>query len=462
MIRQEASPNQTFTGRMGLMEHLPRRRGRPRVSNAVRRWIVTSPDHYDWVARRPRPAASGSDATRRGSLARCSSIRALTAACTPCRADDFGDPRTGVVEQGKQQVVPFEDQLDPGCPSTATISSRVRKPSMGRSKRFVGTVNARSTSCSEAHAASRAVRRARRADRRRRGHREAAYDLAGKCLYDAVMQGQLSMALEWVELLPEAELDRRPRLRLAAAWVLSLGERHAEAERLVERILAIFEPWAEAPPVHESRLLQVHANRLSALAILRGEPALARRYQQQAPRAEQDGAVAYAARWGVFVTGLSFLWEGQLRLAEDVLRPALAATEESLGRRHPLACMFAALLSSVTYESDRLDEATALLANRLDVVERTEAPLRRPCSPTARPLASPARKAPNTAPSTSSKPSSRAAPPATCRACAWSASPSRSACTPAASARKPAAYSPSASTKSWQETRAPTARCGSG
>lgn len=364
---------------------------------------------------------------------------------------------------------------------------------MGRSKRFVGTVNARSTSCSEAHAASRAVRRARRADRRRRGHREAAYDLAGKCLYDAVMQGQLSMALEWVELLPEAELDRRPRLRLAAAWVLSLGERHAEAERLVERILAgpdvddslryecaliasgaasyadepdrfiaIFEPWAEAPPVHESRLLQVHANRLSALAILRGEPALARRYQQQAPRAEQDGAVAYAARWGVFVTGLSFLWEGQLRLAEDVLRPALAATEESLGRRHPLACMFAALLSSVTYESDRLDEATALLANRLDVVERTEAPLRRPCSPTARPLASPARKAPNTAPSTSSKPSSRSAPPATCRACAWSASPSRSACTPAASARKPAAYSPSASTKSWQETRAPTARCGSG
>ncbi|HJV25196.1 MAG TPA: LuxR C-terminal-related transcriptional regulator [Aromatoleum sp.] len=237
------------------------------------------------------------------------------------------------------------------------------------------------------------------------GHRDAAYDLAEHCLYDAVMQGQLGMVLEWVELLPEAELDRRPRLRLAAAWVLAVSERHDEAERLVEHILAapdvdallryecaliasgaayyadepdrfiaLFEPWADAPPTREPRLLQMHANRLAALAILRGDPALARRHEQQAPRAEYDGTPAYAARWGEFITALSYLWEGQLRLAADVLRPALAMTDESLGRRHPLTCMFAALLATVAYESDCVDEAAALLANRLDVLERTGTP----------------------------------------------------------------------------------------
>lgn len=237
------------------------------------------------------------------------------------------------------------------------------------------------------------------------GNREAAYDLAGQCLYEAVMQGQLGMALEWVEVLPEAELDRRPRLRLAAAWALALGERHEEAERLVERILAgpdvdtalryecaliasgaayygdqpdrfiaLFEPWAEAPPTREPRLLQMHANRLAVLAILRGDPAQARRHQQQVPRAEHDGASTYTVHWGVFITALSYLWEGQLRLADEVLRPALAAAEESLGRRHPLGCMFAALLATVAYENDRVDEAAALLANRLDVLERTGTP----------------------------------------------------------------------------------------
>lgn len=237
------------------------------------------------------------------------------------------------------------------------------------------------------------------------GHCGAAYHLVEQCLYEAVMQGQIGMALEWIELLPEAELDRRPALRLAAAWVLALSERHGDAEKLVERIrggsdvdtplryecvliasgaayyadepdrfIALFEPWAEAPPVREPRLLQMHANRLSALAILRGDPALARRYQQRIARTGHDRAAAYAERWGEFIIGLSYLWEGQLHLAGEVLRPALAFAEESFGRRHPLTCMFAALLATVAYEGDCVGEAAALLANRLDVLERTGTP----------------------------------------------------------------------------------------
>ncbi|NMF98874.1 LuxR C-terminal-related transcriptional regulator [Aromatoleum toluolicum] len=237
------------------------------------------------------------------------------------------------------------------------------------------------------------------------GNREVAFDLAEQCLYDAALQGHVGMVLDWVELLPQAELDRRPRLRLAAAWVLALSERHDAAERLVagilegadidvgqryecaligsgaayyaddpDRCIALFEPWVDAPPAREPRLLQMHANRLSVLAILRGDPALARRHQQQVPRGEYGVAYAYSARWGEFITGLSYLWEGQVRLVEEVLCPALAHADEALGRRHPLSCMLAALLAAAAYERDRVDEAAALLANRLDVLERTGTP----------------------------------------------------------------------------------------
>ncbi|WP_332673665.1 LuxR C-terminal-related transcriptional regulator [Aromatoleum sp.] len=237
------------------------------------------------------------------------------------------------------------------------------------------------------------------------GQREVAYGLAEQCLYDAAMQGHTGTVLEWAELVPEDELARRPRLRLTVAWVLALSERHGEAERLVARILedpaiddelryecaligcgaayyadepdrfvALFAPWADAPRLQEPHLLRMHANRLAALAILRGDPALARRQLQQLGRKDAGRAHAYSARWSEFITGLSYLWEGQTRLAKDVLRPELASADESLGRRHPLSCMLAALLAAACYESDRVDEAAALLANRLDVLERAGTP----------------------------------------------------------------------------------------
>ena len=237
------------------------------------------------------------------------------------------------------------------------------------------------------------------------GERATAYDLAEKGLYDAVMQGQLAAALDWLELVPAAELDRRPRLRLAAAWALAVGERHGEAELMVARILehpqadaalryecalilsgaayyadqpdrcvALFAPWGEAPPSREPRALQMHANRMAVIALLQGDPARARRYQQMVPRGDFGKGYGYTARWGDLITGLSYLWEGQVMLAEEALRAVQASADADLGRRHPLACMLAALLAAALYERDRLDEAAALLANRLDVLERSGTP----------------------------------------------------------------------------------------
>ncbi|SAK63956.1 ATP-dependent transcription regulator LuxR [Caballeronia glebae] len=237
------------------------------------------------------------------------------------------------------------------------------------------------------------------------GEREHAYELAEQSLHDAVKQGQLGTVLDWLERLPEAELEKRPRLCLAVAWALALGERHHEAQRQVERVLAspgaddalryecalilsaaewyaddpdrfltLFEPWAATPPPRDSWLAQAHANRLAARAMLLGEPAQARRLQQAVTRAQIGKGLGYVVRWGDHMVGLTWLQEGQVKLAESVLLPALASAEEDLGRRHPLTCMFAATCASIAYEDDRIDEAAALLANRLDVLERAALP----------------------------------------------------------------------------------------
>ncbi len=238
------------------------------------------------------------------------------------------------------------------------------------------------------------------------GQDEAAYDLAERCLYEGLIRrGRQTVVLDWLERMPRAELDRRPRLALATAWALATSERHAEAEGLVARILKhaggdpalqcecalirsgaagfadqldrfaeLHDPWAEAPPLTDPKLLVVHANRKAFRALFDGDPARARLCQQQAPRGGDDDVFGYVARWGEFVTGLSYVWEGQVILAEEFLRPALAATDADFGRRSPFACMLATLLAAAVWERDRPDEAAGILANRLDVVERHGVP----------------------------------------------------------------------------------------
>jgi LuxR family maltose regulon positive regulatory protein len=237
------------------------------------------------------------------------------------------------------------------------------------------------------------------------GQTALAFDLAERFLLDAVRQGELSTLEQWRALVPEEELARRPRLCLAAAWMVALGEHHRDAGALVAQLragaasedtalhyecaliesaaayyaddldhfAALFAPWsASAPPSTDPWLLQAHANRLSAIALLRGDPGGARRHQQRAPAG--GNASSYVRRWGEFIVGQSYLWEGQLQLAQATIAPALERADADLGRRHPLACMFAALLAAILFESNQAEAAQDVLANRLDVLERSGTP----------------------------------------------------------------------------------------
>jgi LuxR family maltose regulon positive regulatory protein len=238
------------------------------------------------------------------------------------------------------------------------------------------------------------------------GQADRAYELAERSLYESLMtRGHQGSVLEWLARLPPQELDRRPRLLLAAAWSLALSERHDEAGRLVARILAqpevdpslqcecaqilsgaaifaddpdrfvaLYDPWAQNPPLHDLLRLKIHANRSAFRLLLEGEPAQARLLEQQSLPGAAQPALAYVSRWGDFIVGLSHLWEGQVLLAEKQLRPALAQAEAELGRRSGFATMLGALLAAAVWERNQPAEATALLANRLDVLERSGLP----------------------------------------------------------------------------------------
>ncbi|WP_418321432.1 LuxR C-terminal-related transcriptional regulator [Piscinibacter sakaiensis] len=238
------------------------------------------------------------------------------------------------------------------------------------------------------------------------GLNDRAYELAERSLYGSLMtRGQQSSVLEWLERLPPAELDRRPRLLLAAAWSLALSERHDEAGRLVERILAqpdvdatlqcecsqilsgaavfaddpdrfamLHDRWGDTPPLRDPLLLKIHANRSAFRLLLEGEPEQARLREHRELSGASPSTLAYVSRWGDLIVGLTYLWEGQVLLAERQLRPALAQAEAELGRRSRFATMLGALLASAVWERNQPADAAALMANRLDVLERSGLP----------------------------------------------------------------------------------------
>lgn len=238
------------------------------------------------------------------------------------------------------------------------------------------------------------------------GREQQAYDLAERCLYEAMTRrGELGVVMDWLRRVPAADLDRRPRLLLAGAWALALGEQHQESRQLVERILAdpgvteelrcecamilagaagfaddpdrfaeLHDPWAHWTGWQEPRTGLLLANRNGIRALYAGDPARARLYLQRGGREVTDPGLTYLERWGDVTTGLSYLWEGQVRLAERELAPALASAEVELGRRDPLACTLAATLAAAVWEQNRAQDAASLLSNRLDVIERSGTP----------------------------------------------------------------------------------------
>ena len=236
------------------------------------------------------------------------------------------------------------------------------------------------------------------------GHAEQAHEMVDDSLYRISLRGHFGRVLEWFDRLPISEVRSRPRLRVAVAWALAMGERHAEAlvlvglmrsdpnltenarceadaiaaaaayfaDRLDESSTTIT-PWFGAPP-RSLRLRAILAGKEARLLLFRGEPELARRCLQTAPPYAEDTLYDAVRGYGDWVMGLSYLWEGRLQLAEDSLRMSVARAEQDLGRRSASAVTLAAGLAVALLARGAVQEATTVLANRLDMIERAAPP----------------------------------------------------------------------------------------
>lgn len=236
------------------------------------------------------------------------------------------------------------------------------------------------------------------------GQEQLAYEWMAHCLYDLVIAGHANGITEWVERLPPAQIEKSPSLRLAVAWTLAMGKRNEEASRLVlplledpaadarqrcesaeicasaaffaddfdgvERVIA---PWGGALAALPAMLHVAGTNQLAVVALFRGMPEKAR-YLYQGISADGSAVGEYTRGLMDWVIGTSYLWQGQVVLAEELLRASLARAEAQCGRRSPVAATLASALAAALWERDLTDEIAPLLANRLDVLERRSPP----------------------------------------------------------------------------------------
>jgi LuxR family maltose regulon positive regulatory protein len=236
------------------------------------------------------------------------------------------------------------------------------------------------------------------------GMPDEAYRVIARALHGVLLRGQVSLVKDWIDRLPRDEILQRTGLRLTVGWMLAQSDRHAEAAQLVGPILddataddgdrcesaeicataalfaddlglmsEIVSAWYDVLPTHSIFRHVVGVNQLALLTLYRGAPDQARYTYRQLP--PDDGSVGgYALGWRDWIIGLSYLWEGQVDLAARTLQVALARAEEDSGRRSSISVMLAAALAAAQWERDETLAAAELLANRLDVLERSAPP----------------------------------------------------------------------------------------
>jgi LuxR family transcriptional regulator, maltose regulon positive regulatory protein len=236
------------------------------------------------------------------------------------------------------------------------------------------------------------------------GLTDEAYDLIARALHDVLVRGQISLVSDWIERLPRDEILRRTSLRLTVGWMLAQSDRYADAAQLVGSIVEdetadagdrcesaeicataaffsddidamgrIVSSWYDALPTHGILRHVVGVNQLALLTLYRGAPDEARYRYRQLP-SDDSSAGGFALGWRDWIIGISYLWEGQVDLAARALRVALARAEDDSGRRSQISVMLATALATAEWERDRTDVAAALLADRLDVLDRSAPP----------------------------------------------------------------------------------------
>lgn len=224
------------------------------------------------------------------------------------------------------------------------------------------------------------------------------------------MNGELQQLVRAVSELPRAIVNARPQLLLWLGWTqlcyyklaachetlnalrAQLGERDHEGRAhcvLLAFSLALQEDDLGTAQALLPELMSIQqgddavlvGGKRNLLGWMYGHCAeydKAREVLRGSPPLREDGTPLLDSAFGHLMTealrGLSWLYAGDVRHAEAVLREALAHAEKALGRHSEMACNAAAYLAAVLYETNELDELRQLLDGRLDTTERVVLP----------------------------------------------------------------------------------------
>lgn len=218
--------------------------------------------------------------------------------------------------------------------------------------------------------------------------------------------GNLGEAQQWIARMDSAALERDVDLRLVAAWILAFSDRAPEARRMAAEVAsdpaagesaafvaalvgacaawcldqvgdvpAIMARWPVLPAFVEEPLHRVaYANTFALVALHRGDAARVRALVGNAPLNTDNPSLRLALAIGHSFAAASYLREGETVPVETLLQPALVHAERTLGRRSTVSCVFAVYVAAALHERNEIARADAILANRVDVIERIVAP----------------------------------------------------------------------------------------
>jgi len=236
------------------------------------------------------------------------------------------------------------------------------------------------------------------------GDLEATRANAARALWSLGTQGRISEARSWLRYIPESMLAQDVELRLYAAWALVFGERNAEALAIacstlddpassprtrmiatrvaggaaifadrIDIVQALARAWPQVEAHHPLYVI-ARENGLSLLALHAGATAEVRERATRVAADLNSPLLSLALAFSRVLLALSYWGEGDAVRVESILRPALRDADFEGGRRGMVSCMIAPVLAAALREFGQPDAARAVLADRLDVIERNGEP----------------------------------------------------------------------------------------
>jgi LuxR family maltose regulon positive regulatory protein len=234
------------------------------------------------------------------------------------------------------------------------------------------------------------------------GDVDQALGWISNCAMGLVKRGDLLTLLEWQRLFPPELLKRQPAVKLAIAWGLALAIRVDDAMQVLDEI----EQDLDASDSGDRDLVACECQAVRSVALsLRDEGRVALPLAEQCMSKSTDAWTAnvasnvvrfwrckigdleqfYATHWipysseddrrNVFASVYRRCIQGiaerqQLRLvaAERYYTEALRLAEEHVGPNSIAAALPASLIACIRYEQGRVDEAEAMLVDRLQVI----------------------------------------------------------------------------------------------